>query len=146
MHSLIVVAHPDPASLTHAVAARIGQSITGADARNSVTLADLAAEGFDPRLNAADIGLFKPGAAVPADAAAAPPRPDSPHPLVPVSPLARWAFPPPPAGLACCSTMRSSGPSTFGPNVRGTRVTPYARARPSPHSSQMTFPPRTLTS
>ncbi len=93
MHSLIVVAHPDSASLTHAVAARIGQSITGADARNSVTLADLAAEGFDPRFNAADIGLFKQGAAVPADVAAEHARLDAADTLVLVYPLYWWSFP-----------------------------------------------------
>ena len=93
MHSLIVVAHPDPASLTHAVAARIGRAITGADARNTVTVADLAAEGFDPRFNTADIGLFKQGAAVPAEVAAEHARVDSADTLVLVYPLYWWSFP-----------------------------------------------------
>jgi len=93
MHSLIVVAHPDPASLTHAVAARIGQAITGADARNTVTVADLAAEGFDPRFNTADIGLFKQAAAVPADVAAEHARVDVADALVLVYPLYWWSFP-----------------------------------------------------
>jgi len=93
MHSLIVVAHPDPASLTHAVAARIGQAITGADARNTITVADLAAEGFDPRFNTADIGLFKQGAAVPADVAAEHARVDAADTLVLVYPLYWWSFP-----------------------------------------------------
>ena len=93
MHSLIVVAHPDPASLTHAVAARIGRAITGADARNTVTVADLAAEGFDPRFNTADIGLFKQGAAVPSDVAAEHARLDAADTLVLVYPLYWWSFP-----------------------------------------------------
>jgi len=93
MHSLIVVAHPDPASLTHAVAARIGRAITGADARNTVTVADLAAEGFDPRFNTADIGLFKQGATVPADVAAEHARVDAADTLVLVYPLYWWSFP-----------------------------------------------------
>jgi len=93
MHSLIVVAHPEPTSLTHAVASRIGEAITGADARNSVTLADLAAEGFDPRFNTADIGLFKQGAAVPADVAAEHARLDAADTLVLVYPLYWWSFP-----------------------------------------------------
>lgn len=93
MHSLIVVAHPDPASLTHAVAARIGRAITGADARNTVTVADLAAEGFDPRFNTADIGLFKRGAAVPDDVAAEHARVDAADTLVLVYPLYWWSFP-----------------------------------------------------
>lgn len=93
MHSLIVVAHPDPASLTHAVAARIGRAITGADARNTVTVADLAGEGFDPRFNTADIGLFKQGAAVPVDVAAEHARVDAADALVLVYPLYWWSFP-----------------------------------------------------
>ncbi|HYQ25450.1 NAD(P)H-dependent oxidoreductase [Stenotrophomonas sp.] len=93
MHSLIVVAHPDPASLTQAVAARIAQSITDADGRNCVTVADLAAEGFDPRFNAADIGLFKQAAAAPADVAAEQARLDAADTLVLVYPLYWWSFP-----------------------------------------------------
>lgn len=93
MHSLIVVAHPDPASLTHAVAARIGQSITAVDAGNTVAFADLAAEGFDPRFNAADIGLFKHGAAAPADVSAEHARLDAADTLVLVYPLYWWSFP-----------------------------------------------------
>jgi len=93
MHSLIVVAHPEPTSLTHAVASRTGEAITGADARNTVTVADLAAEGFDPRFNTADIGLFKQGAAVPDDVAAEHARVDAADTLVLVYPLYWWSFP-----------------------------------------------------
>ncbi len=50
MHSLIVVAHPEPGSLTHAVASRVGDAILAASS-NTVEIADLAAEGFDPRFN-----------------------------------------------------------------------------------------------
>ncbi|HAL22950.1 MAG TPA: NAD(P)H dehydrogenase [Stenotrophomonas sp.] len=93
MHSLIVVAHPEPRSLTHAVAARIGDAIASADVRNRVTVADLAAEGFDPRFNADDMALFRQSGAVPADVAAEHARLDAAHTLVLVYPLYWWSFP-----------------------------------------------------
>lgn len=93
MRSLIVTAHPDPAALTHAVAARIGHAIAAAAASNTVVLADLAAEGFDPRFNADDIGLFRQTGAVPADVAAEHARLDAADTLVLVYPLYWWSFP-----------------------------------------------------
>ena len=93
MHSLIVVAHPEPHSLTHAVAARISDAIASADARNSVTVADLASEGFDPRFNADDMALFRQSGAVPADVAAEHARLDAADTLVLVYPLYWWSFP-----------------------------------------------------
>ena len=70
MHSLIVTAHPEPGSLTHAIAQRIGEAIVGSDAGNTVAHADLMAEGFDPRFTAQDQALFRGTGAVPADVAA----------------------------------------------------------------------------
>ncbi len=93
MHSLIVVAHPEPRSLTHAVAARISKAIASADARNSVTVADLATEGFDPRFNAHDMALFRQSGAVPPDVAAEHARLDAADTLVLVYPLYWWSFP-----------------------------------------------------
>ncbi|AWH26790.1 NAD(P)H-dependent oxidoreductase [Stenotrophomonas sp. YAU14D1_LEIMI4_1] len=93
MHSLIVVAHPEPRSLTHAVAARIGDAIASADVRNRVTVADLAAEGFDPTFNADDMALFRQSGAVPADVAAEHARLDAADTLVLVYPLYWWSFP-----------------------------------------------------
>jgi NAD(P)H dehydrogenase (quinone) len=46
MHALIVVAHPDPASLTHAVARQVAEGISAVDAGHTFEVADLAAEGF----------------------------------------------------------------------------------------------------
>lgn len=59
MHTLIVTAHPESAALTHAIARRIGEAITATDAANTVTHADLMAEGFDPRFNTHDQALFR---------------------------------------------------------------------------------------
>lgn len=58
MHALIVVAHPDPYSHTHAVAAQVRDAVLASDAAHTVEVADLAREGFDPRFNQADVALF----------------------------------------------------------------------------------------
>ncbi len=52
MSTLIVIAHPDPSSLTHAVASRLASTLSAAG--EAVEFADLAAEGFDPRFTLAD--------------------------------------------------------------------------------------------
>jgi len=53
MHVLVVFDHPDPKSLSHALAARF---IAGAEASGHTTeLADLNGEGFDPRWTMADV-------------------------------------------------------------------------------------------
>lgn len=93
MHSLIVVAHPDPGSLTHAIAQRIGETISAADAGNTVALADLMAEGFDPRFNPQDQALFRGTGGPPADVAAEQARLDATDSLVLVYPLYWWSFP-----------------------------------------------------
>lgn len=93
MHSLIVVAHPEPSSLTHAIAAHIGQGILAADPTHTVTIADLHAEGFDPRFNRADNALFRGSAGVPADVTAEQARLNAANALVLVYPLYWWSFP-----------------------------------------------------
>ncbi|WP_164146996.1 NAD(P)H-dependent oxidoreductase [Stenotrophomonas maltophilia] len=93
MHSLIVTAHPEPGSLTHAIAQRIGEAIAASDAGNTVAHADLMAEGFDPRFTAQDQALFRGTGVVPADVAAEHARLDATDTLVLVYPLYWWSFP-----------------------------------------------------
>ncbi|MGP0172775.1 NAD(P)H-dependent oxidoreductase [Pseudomonas sp. NCHU5208] len=93
MHSLIVVAHPNPDSLTHAIAQSIAQGIRAAGSEHSSELADLAAEGFDPRFTLADQALFMERAAPPADVAAEQARLDRADALVIVYPIYWWSFP-----------------------------------------------------
>ncbi|TBU73796.1 NAD(P)H dehydrogenase [Pseudomonas daroniae] len=93
MHALIVVAHPDQQSLTHAVAAQIADGVATTEARHSAEIADLAAEGFDPRFNEADIALFQKKAQAPADVAAEHARLDRADTLVLVYPIYWWSFP-----------------------------------------------------
>jgi NAD(P)H dehydrogenase (quinone) len=45
MHALIVVAHHDPQSLTHSVAAQVAAGLAASG--HTFEMADIAAEGFD---------------------------------------------------------------------------------------------------
>lgn len=93
MHALIVVAHPDKHSLTHAVATNIANTLATAQTGHSAEIADLAAEGFDPRFNAADIALFQKKASAPTDVAAEHARLERADALVLVYPIYWWSFP-----------------------------------------------------
>lgn len=93
MHALIVVAHPDKHSLTHAIANGIADGLASMEARHSAELADLAAEGFDPRFNEADIALFQKNTPAPADVAAEQARLERADALVLVYPIYWWSFP-----------------------------------------------------
>ncbi|HHA2861470.1 TPA: NAD(P)H-dependent oxidoreductase [Stenotrophomonas maltophilia] len=93
MHTLIVTAHPESGALTQAVARRIGDAITASDTANSVTHADLMAEGFDPRFTRQDQALFRGTGAAPADVAAEQARLEAADTLVLVYPLYWWSFP-----------------------------------------------------
>lgn len=91
MHSLIVVSHPLPQSLVHAVARRIADGI--GETGHSSKIADLSAEGFDPRFKESDITAHLRQA--PADAAvlAEQARLDRADALVLVYPVYWWSFP-----------------------------------------------------
>ncbi|MCC4608656.1 NAD(P)H-dependent oxidoreductase [Xanthomonas campestris pv. zinniae] len=93
MHALLVVAHPEPRSHTHAVAAQVRDAIVGPDATHTVEVADLAQEDFDPRFTQADIALYAGQAAAAADVAAEHARLDRADALVLVFPIYWWSFP-----------------------------------------------------
>lgn len=93
MHALIVVAHPDPKSLSHGVAAHVADGISLSGPGNSFEVADLAAEGFDPRFTAADIAVHRREAPPPADVAAEQARIDRADALVLVYPVYWWSMP-----------------------------------------------------
>ena len=92
MHALIVVAHPDPSSLVHSVAAQIAQGVS-ASGPHTYELADLAAEGFDPRFTRTDLALSVREAPPPADVAAEQARIDRADALVLVYPIYWWSMP-----------------------------------------------------
>lgn len=91
MHALIVVAHHDPQSLTHSVAAEVGAGLTASG--HTFEMADLAAEGFDPRYSAADHSVHRTRAVPPADVLAEQARIDRADALVLVFPIYWWSMP-----------------------------------------------------
>jgi NAD(P)H dehydrogenase (quinone) len=93
MHALIVVAHPDPKSLSHAVAAHVAEGVGLADPGHTFEIADLAAEGFDPRYTAADLATLRREAPAPADVTAEQARVDRADALVLVYPVYWWSMP-----------------------------------------------------
>jgi len=90
MHALIVVSHPDKQSLTHTVAAELAAHIPQA---HGFEIADLHAEGFDPRFNAEDLGLFRNQSPLAGDVLAEQARIDRADALVLVYPVYWWSFP-----------------------------------------------------
>ncbi|QQQ03558.1 NAD(P)H-dependent oxidoreductase [Lysobacter enzymogenes] len=91
MHVLIVLAHPAADSLTHAVAAQVGEGARAAG--HSFELADLAAEGFDPRYGQADHDAYRGRAPLPADVLAEQARIERADAVVLVYPVYWWSMP-----------------------------------------------------
>ncbi|MGF9563451.1 NAD(P)H-dependent oxidoreductase [Neorhizobium sp. JUb45] len=91
MHALIVLSHPDTASLTHAVATRIGEGLV--EAGSSFEIADLHSEGFDPRYSAGDGAAHHHQASRPADVVAEQVRIERADALVLVFPVYWWSMP-----------------------------------------------------
>ncbi|NIL19010.1 NAD(P)H dehydrogenase [Pseudomonas sp. ATCC PTA-122608] len=91
MHALIVVAHHDSHSLTHSLAKQAAAGITAAG--HTFEIADLAAEGFDPRYSAADHKVHRTRATPPADVMAEQARLDRADALVLVFPIFWWSMP-----------------------------------------------------
>ncbi|OJH42696.1 NAD(P)H-dependent oxidoreductase [Cystobacter ferrugineus] len=93
MHALIVVSHPDRGSLTHAVATQVVEGLIGSGGGHTVEIADLAAEGFDPRFTSADIAVHLRTAAPSADVLSEQARLDRADALVLVYPVFWWSMP-----------------------------------------------------
>lgn len=91
MHALVVVAHPDPNSLSHAVAQALADGVSGAG--HCVEIADLAKEGFDPRFSLNDLAVHRREIAQPADIAFEQARVDRADALVLVYPIYWWSMP-----------------------------------------------------
>ncbi len=93
MHALIVVAHPDPKSRTRSIAAHVAEGIVDSDHRHSFEIADLAAEGFDPRFTSSDIAAHLRASSPSADVTAEQDRIDRADALVLVYPVYWWSMP-----------------------------------------------------
>ncbi|WP_344341930.1 NAD(P)H-dependent oxidoreductase [Agrococcus versicolor] len=85
--TLVVVAHPDPASRTMRVAERLRDRLGGA------TIADLAAEGFDPRFGVADLADYRAQTRTDDAVLAEQARVDAHDHLVLVFPAHWWSMP-----------------------------------------------------
>lgn len=93
MHALVVVAHPDPKSLSHGVAAQLAEAVSQSGLGNTAEIADLAAEAFDPRFTTADIAVHLRQVPPSADVAAEQARIDRADALVLVYPVYWWSMP-----------------------------------------------------
>lgn len=91
MHALIVLSHPDVASLTHAVSARIGEGVV--ETGNTFEMADLHSEGFDPRYSSSDRAAHHHQASSPADVLVEQARIERSDALVLVFPVYWWSMP-----------------------------------------------------
>lgn len=91
MHALIVLTHSDTASLTHAVAARIGEGVV--ETGRTFEIADLHSEDFDPRYSAGDRAAHHRLASRPADVVAEQSRIERADALVLVYPVYWWSMP-----------------------------------------------------
>jgi len=93
MHALIVVAHPDNTSLSHGIAMQVAAGVSQSAPGNTFEIADLAAEGFDPRFTAHDVTVHLEQAAPEADVAAEQARIERADALVLVYPVYWWSMP-----------------------------------------------------
>jgi NAD(P)H dehydrogenase (quinone) len=89
VNTLIVIAHPDHESLTAGLARRLQQALPP----DSVEVADLAAEGFDPRFGTADREAYRGRGDTPADVVREQGRIDRAEHLVLVFPVYWWSMP-----------------------------------------------------
>ena len=91
MHALIVVAHHDPQSLTHSIATQVAAGLSASG--HTYEIADLAAEGFDPRYTAADHRVHRSHATPSADVLAEQARIERADALVLAFPIYWWSLP-----------------------------------------------------
>ncbi|NRD27665.1 NAD(P)H-dependent oxidoreductase [Frigoribacterium sp. VKM Ac-2836] len=89
MNTLIVTAHPDHASLTSGVARRLAEALPP----DTVEVADLAAEGFDPRFGMVDRAAYRGHGETPADVVREQERIDRADHLVLAFPVYWWSMP-----------------------------------------------------
>lgn len=91
MHALIVLAHPNPRSFSHSIAAHLAEGLAANGHKPEI--ADLAAEGFDPRFTHNDVDASNKEALPAADVTAEQARIDRADALVLVYPVYWWSMP-----------------------------------------------------
>ncbi len=93
MHALIVVANPNPKSLTHRVAEQIADGVSLNGQYNTTEIADLAAEKFDPSYTLEDVDVLQGKANPTPEILAEQRRIGRADALVLVHPVYWWSFP-----------------------------------------------------
>jgi NAD(P)H dehydrogenase (quinone) len=93
MHALIVLSHPNPHSFSHAIAAHVAQGVAADGQDHTAEIADLAAEGFDPRFTRNDVDVSNKETPPAADVIAEQKRVDRADALVLVYPVYWWSMP-----------------------------------------------------
>lgn len=92
MHTLIVLSHPTPQSLTHAVAQAFAKGIEQSG-QHTTEIADIAAEAFQASYNPADRSAYLEQAALPFDVLREQQRIDKADALALIYPVYWWSFP-----------------------------------------------------
>lgn len=91
MNLLIVLSNPNPDSFSAAVALRLAQGSSEGGHRSEI--ADLAREGFDPRMLARDLAAYRKEGALPDDVLREQERVDRADALALVFPVYWWSMP-----------------------------------------------------
>lgn len=91
MNALIVVSNPDPSSFSAAIVGKVRDGLAAAG--HDVEIADLAREGFDPRMNIEDLSCYRGLAPPPAEILREQERVDRADALVFVFPIYWWSLP-----------------------------------------------------
>lgn len=93
MHAVIVLAHPNPRSFSHSIAAQVADGLATSGHGHTAEIADLAAEGFDPRFTHNDVDVSNKEALPADDVIAEQKRIDRADALVLVYPVYWWSMP-----------------------------------------------------
>lgn len=93
MHALIVLAHPNPRSFSHSIAAHLAEGVAMNGDGHTAQIADLAAEGFDPRFTQNDVDVSNKEALPADDVIAEQARIDRADALALVYPVYWWSMP-----------------------------------------------------
>lgn len=93
MNALIVVSHPNPQSLTHSIATAVAEGVSRSGSGHTAEIADLMAEGFDPRFTLADFAVHHQESPPAAEVLAEQARIDRSDALVLVYPVFWWSMP-----------------------------------------------------
>ncbi|HKU99632.1 MAG TPA: NAD(P)H-dependent oxidoreductase [Vineibacter sp.] len=91
MKALLVIAHPEATAFSRAVLDEVRRGLSEAGAQSEI--ADLAREGFDPRIQEADLAYYRGAGPLPQDVRREQQRVDQADALILVFPIYWWSMP-----------------------------------------------------